>query len=469
MLNFIKIDLKKLNEIDIYSKYKTNIASDLSCGFIWMWNHLIDSYYAILDDTIIIRISMGEGYSYTFPIGKNIDNMLNELINYSKDNNIPLRFFALNEYEVNYLINSNLFKEFNYSYDDRFSDYIYDFNSQLNFSGKKYKGQRNHINKFKSLYGEPIVKIITKDDINKIHLMLDKYILEHNKDNLIEYHEFEGTKRLLDSYNDINLIGAYIEYNNEIIAFSIGEIINDLLIIHVEKALKKYEGIYPTMYNSFVKLIYNTYNKDIKYINREDDSGDFGLRLSKMQYHPIKNENKYQTNVFTPKFDLNNIIELSNEDIILNKINENDKDMYYKLSTDEDINKYYGYDYKKDIYLSYPINSDSFYNNMLFDMNSGDSYNLSIRLKDTNEFVGECLLWHFCHNSVEVGIRLLKEYQNNKIGIKAYKLLTEYAYNVLKLNPIARCYKENIKSYKMIIKCGYKEINSDDEFYYFKY
>ena len=44
------------------------------------------------------------------------------------------------------------------------------------------------------------------------------------------------------------------------------------------------DGIYPTMAQEFAKAFATD---GIKLINREEDCGDAGLRISKMQYHPI--------------------------------------------------------------------------------------------------------------------------------------------------------------------------------------
>jgi len=466
MLKFKSLSTN-LNEITKYINYKANLLSDISLGFLLMWRKTINARYAIYNDTLIFSIEKGEGYIFSYPLGKDIDGILNELVKYIKKYNLPLRFYALNNNELNYL--KDFFKddELIYTYDNKYSDYIYSFESQLNFSGKKFKGQRNHINKFNNLYSNVLHKPITINDIDRINNMLKKYNLEHKRKSLMEKKELLGTKELINNFLNYNLVGTYIEYNNEIISFTIGEIINDLLIIHVEKALTKYEGIYPKMYNSFINYIY-TINKNIKYINREDNSGDLGIRMSKEQYHPINKEIKYQLHINKNKINIKKDIILKNDNIRLSLINENDKLDYYKLDIDDNINKYYGYDYKKDIYLDYPINEDSFYNSLLFDMNVSDSINFKITFE--NKLVGEIILWHITYNmTCEVGIRILSEYQNKGIGKKAFYLLSKYAYNELKLKPLAKCYKENKQSYNMILKSNYKLVKEDKKYYYFEY
>ncbi len=470
MIKFKRITIQNINNILPYINQKNSLISDNSIGFLIMWNKLIKAHYSIMDNTLVLKYEQGEGDVFLFPIGTNIDSMLGEIFLYTKEINIPLRFYGLNDFELNYLIKfKNL--NFTFSYDDKWSDYIYSLKESLTFSGKKYKGQRNHINRFIKLYGEPAIKQITnREDIEKINKMIKKYKFEHKHMNLLENYEFLGTKKILDNYFKTNLIGIYIELNNEAIAVSIGEIIKDTLIIHIEKALAKYEGIYPTIYNSFVNFVNSNINNNLLYINREDDAGDAGLKLSKEQYKPIKKEIKYQVSIKRNDVNTSSKIILNDKNIILSNITFDDIEQYHKLCIDNSINKYFGYDYKKDIYLDFPISPNSFYNAMKLDNAVGDSINLAIRLKDDNKLIGEVILWHFTfNNDVELGIRLFEEYHNKQIGKIAFALLTKYAKENLKLKPKAKCYKENISSYKMILNCNYKLINEDDKFYYFEY
>ena len=86
--------------------------------------------------------------------------------------------------------------------------------------------------------------------------------------------------------------------NGEIVAFTLAERTNsDTLLVHIEKAYADIVGAYPTIANEFLR---NTIVSDmetdqlsVKYINREDDAGDLGLREAKMQYHPLFLLEKY--------------------------------------------------------------------------------------------------------------------------------------------------------------------------------
>ena len=57
----------------------------------------------------------------------------------------------------------------------------------------------------------------------------------------------------------------------------------ETLHVHIEKALYGYEGVYPATVQEFARCFAVD---GVRYLNREDDAGDRGLRTSKLQYLP---------------------------------------------------------------------------------------------------------------------------------------------------------------------------------------
>ena len=92
-------------------------------------------------------------------------------------------------------------------------------------------------------------------------------------------------------FDRFRLKGAFIEVDGRIIAMTVGEILQDTLYCHVEKAIRDYEGAYQMIVKEFASDMVSSYG--ITYINREDDVGDEGLRKSKLSYHPIELLDKY--------------------------------------------------------------------------------------------------------------------------------------------------------------------------------
>ena len=81
----------------------------------------------------------------------------------------------------------------------------------------------------------------------------------------------------------MELRGGAIEVDGEIIAFSLGAILNeDTFIVHVEKAFATINGAYPIINQQFV--LHEA--SEFTYINREEDMGYPSLRKAKMSYRP---------------------------------------------------------------------------------------------------------------------------------------------------------------------------------------
>jgi hypothetical protein len=86
--------------------------------------------------------------------------------------------------------------------------------------------------------------------------------------------------------------------NDTVVALSIGEVVQDTLYVHVEKARVDYSGSYQAIVSMFAQY---AAEEDTLYINREDDSGEERLRYSKMSYHPIRLIDKYWVTVEDPE------------------------------------------------------------------------------------------------------------------------------------------------------------------------
>ena len=84
--------------------------------------------------------------------------------------------------------------------------------------------------------------------------------------------------------------GGVLRVDGTVQAFTFGErSSDDTFVVHVEKALRKYQGAYTAINREFVKSLEGRY----KYINREEDTGAENLRKSKLSYHPVFLEEKY--------------------------------------------------------------------------------------------------------------------------------------------------------------------------------
>ena len=161
----------------------------------------------------------------------------------------------------------------------------------MTLAGRRYSGQRNHINKFKKLYPDARFEVITKDNA---HLAKDfcKYYFENaKKETNVSNTERKQLNEMFDNWEIYQQFGGMLLVNDQVVGISVGEIVGDTLIIHVEKADISFSGAYPMLTNCFAREFADL--EHCRFINREEDCGEEGLRISKKSYHPIEMIKKY--------------------------------------------------------------------------------------------------------------------------------------------------------------------------------
>ena len=82
---------------------------------------------------------------------------------------------------------------------------------------------------------------------------------------------------------ELELKGGILRVGGEIVAFTLGEpVSDDTFVVHIEKAHAQVRGAYQMINQQF--LAHEV--ADYTYVNREDDTGDEGLRKAKLSYRP---------------------------------------------------------------------------------------------------------------------------------------------------------------------------------------
>lgn len=465
MINFEKYSkntLKKYLEFIKTSPYK---CCDLSLGAFIMYGESANLELAEKEGSFFTKQDIVGDPVFSFPCKNDVNDAIDALFEHIKQNNLPFVLYGVDDEMLNVIKTDKRFEGIIANYDRRWSDYIYSFEEMRSFAGRKFSGQRNHINKFIKSYGAPCFSKIVESDIPAIKSMLNEYSIEHPARRIKEEEELKATLTLLDTCLEFDLVAGKLMVGDKVVGFSIGEIIGDTLIIHVEKALTEYQGVYPTLFNCFVKFV-GEISPNLSYVNREDDSGDAGLRKSKLQYKPCHMINKYLVKV-KPYWQVNDYPTLSGDGIVLNKIEEGDKQNYLALCTDEELNKLWGYDYKQDESITSNVDENTFFDMQAYDNSVGFSINLAIRERLDGELLGEIIIYNSTYNGdVELGCRVAKAHQGKGLGKKALALAIKYAES-LNLKPHAKCFKQNEGSKKIILANGFTLYKEDDEFYHF--
>ncbi|ANN62499.1 phosphatidylglycerol lysyltransferase domain-containing protein [Brachyspira hyodysenteriae] len=199
-------------------------------------------------------------------------------------------------------------------------EYLYDFNELVTLPGKKFHNKKNLYNQF--LKNE--FKYVTIDNKTVINDILDfeaKWEEEEKKNNAAlnennaeECETFDSTKllthevraeadtimikTLLGNWDIINNIsGGAIYIDNKIVAYTIADLsMRDTIVVHSERGDRNYKGTYQAINRMFLENLKDNINdyERFKFVNREQDVGDLGLRKAKMSYNPVGYIEKYK-------------------------------------------------------------------------------------------------------------------------------------------------------------------------------
>ena len=252
---------------------------DFSVGCLFMWRGFYEAAYAISHGSLILRFRGDEGgVCYTYPIGGDTDAAFDELLRAFPD---EICICLLTEDEAKML--NDRFNGCEPSCNRDWCDYIYNADDMVSFAGRRFSGQRNHINKFKKLYGEPVFEDITEKNLDAVKAWFVSFYEKNPPQNEDLIFERSAILELLDNYSYYEQPGLILTVDGKIVAVSIGECVGDTLIVHTEKADREFEGAYPVIVQGFAKRYCD---ENIRFINREEDCGESGLRTSKLSYHP---------------------------------------------------------------------------------------------------------------------------------------------------------------------------------------
>ena len=261
-------------------------------GVLMMWRDYFRLALCEKNGTLLVRLAYdGDEDCYLYPIGRDPEGALDALLAAEHAKGRPLRLFGLNDAEKDAILAR--YPDAVAEADRGEADYLYDTASLAAFPGKRYAGQRNHINKLNRLYPDQTLTPLSANDRDELFAFLDEF-LKKRGDRPLLAEEIDMTREVLNHLDEYGMTGVVLRVDGRIAAFAAGEVIGDMLSVHIEKADTAIPGAYQRIVSGFAAAVDPT---AVPYLNREDDMGDEGLRTSKLSYHPIEILNKWRVTV----------------------------------------------------------------------------------------------------------------------------------------------------------------------------
>ena len=281
---FKKLELDDTHIIRPFLEMRNSRLSDFSLGGIFMWRDYLQTEFAIEDGALFLKaVYPKEEPSFCLPFGGDEEKNIQKIFDHCKENGLRPFFFAVSSDELKRL--EEKYAILQTVCDKDSFDYYYNADDLKNFSGKKFHGQKNHINKFKKENPDYSFEEISKANIGQIKNFFEIYSSENTKEHVLAKEERTKVCEVLNNIDKYGFFGIALKVNGQVIGMTFGDVINETLFVHIEKADKAINGAYQMLVSEFAKR-YATGN--IKYINRGDDVGDEGLRRSKLSYQPIE-------------------------------------------------------------------------------------------------------------------------------------------------------------------------------------
>lgn len=173
-------------------------------------------------------------------------------------------------------------------------DYLYAVPELVELKGNRFHSKKNLFNQFRKRYRYQY-RTIAPEDIPEVLAAQDGWCAWRecgSVDALAS--ENRAICRVLNAWNDLRgIMGAEIIVDGSIAAFTVAEgYTNDTLLIHFEKGLPDYPGVYQAINQMFLES-----NNRYALVNREQDLGDEGLRQAKLSYHPVDYIRKYEVKI----------------------------------------------------------------------------------------------------------------------------------------------------------------------------
>ena len=437
---------------------------EYSVGAKIMWSGKLKSEFTESHGCLIVRSSYNGEYVFDYPVAGpdgDLEAALDDIDTDCMRLGIPPVFTVVPEYKAAALLRRYPLVEV--SNNRSWCDYVYRHEDLAMFAGRRYSGQRNHIKRFYKQWPDALLKPLTDRDADAISAFWEAFEAEFpKKDDPGALEELAIAKNMLRFAGSSHFRTGGMFIGDKIVALCMSEKCGNMLINHIEKALYSYTGVYPAMVQAFAQR----FGADCQWLNREDDAGDRGLRVSKLQYGPTRLAPKRMFRIRNELYwNLRQTPILYTDRLTLDLLREEDIPAYNALVLDAERNRYWGYD---DVAgLGGPVEERSFYEVAERDFKNRLAINFAIRLR--GKLIGEAVLYNFdWHGGAELGCRIDSAYAGLGYGVEAFAAVADWGiYELQLLKVVAKCYHENVSSHKMLASCM-RSVREDETFEYFE-
>ncbi len=263
-----------------YSRYQQTHSDNTFTNMV-CWNHYANYSYANMGDNVVLASTIDGKTRFRPPMGPQNPSLVKDLVRLAADVGDTDQIILIDPATADWM--QSVYRRIDIMPDRDQAEYVYKAEDLAKLPGRDYLYIRREINKFRRTFPSSTIEPISSANCDKVKEYLDKWYASKNHDGGLAGHEKEAVFYSLDNMKELGLSGLTINVDGQIGAMSIFEgMSRDTALIHFEKGLPEYEGIYKVINQETASLL----SKEYEFINRESDLGIPGLREAKMRYHP---------------------------------------------------------------------------------------------------------------------------------------------------------------------------------------
>lgn len=273
------------------ARYRT---CDFTVGGMFMWTDYFRYQYAVVNDTLFV-MGLNENdlstVAFSLPCGAmELRKSLPLLMEHCRRTGIKCVLSAVPETVLPEI--ENVVGGVDVEPLDSWSDYLYEIDGLSTLTGKKYGKKRNHVNRFADENPGYDFSELTSANLPDVEEFFERQKLAPDKSITADYERLQ-VREVLRRSRLFGFEGAVLTTPlHGVVAFAMGEVIGDTLYVHIEKMDHTVEGAGETVNKLFAAMMKERYPQ-LRFVNREEDAGDEGLRKAKLSYHPAAILTKY--------------------------------------------------------------------------------------------------------------------------------------------------------------------------------
>ena len=291
MLDFRPLELRHIPLLRPILDQKQERICDDTVGGVFLWRDYFHMDFALKDGNLFLRARLPESGQTVFSIPMGADPLrgMDDQEEYCRETGTDLCYSTVPEPALPLLRARWPLARVEEEAD--WADYLYSYADLTELPGKKYASKRNHVSRFMREYEDWRFEEITPENLPAVRAFYDRFIEHNAKDSDTFWEDERKVVEVLEHYGEYGFVGGALWVEDQVVGMAMGETRDDTLFVHIEKADTAFNGAYPMMVTHLPRLFERP---GLRYINREDDAGDPGLRKSKESYYPVEMLKKYK-------------------------------------------------------------------------------------------------------------------------------------------------------------------------------